>query len=184
MNKSPVDLDVAYRLLNPGPVVLVSVAAGDRDNLFAVTWNMPVKKSPPTVALLSGRRHFSFPFIERTGEFAINVPDVSIADAVYGCGTTSGRAVEDKFERFQLTRQPAMVIGAPLVAEAVANLECRVQDIHDVHGSALIVAEVVSAQASNDHVVEGQWSFEGGLRLLHHLSGRRFCVSGAEHVVR
>jgi flavin reductase (DIM6/NTAB) family NADH-FMN oxidoreductase RutF len=184
MNKSPVDLASAYRLLNPGPVVIVSVAAGERDNLFTVTWNMPAAKDPPAVVLLSGRGHFSLPFIERTGEFAINVPDVSLADAVYGCGTTSGRAVTDKFGRFGLTRQPAMKIGAPLVAEAVANLECRVEVIHDVLGSALIVARVVAAQACNEHVIDGQWSFDHGLQLLHHLSGRRFCSSGAEHVVR
>ena len=35
---------VAYRLLNPGCIVLISVGDGKRDNLFPVTWNMPVRK--------------------------------------------------------------------------------------------------------------------------------------------
>lgn len=185
MNKHPVEpLANAYRLLNPGGVVIVSVASGERDNLFTVTWNMPARKQPGLVVLASGKGHFSYPFIERTGEFGVNVPDVSLVDAVYGCGTTSGRSVQDKFERFGLTRQLAAEIHVPLVAEAVANLECRVTEIVDLDRSALVVGEVVAAVASAEHFVDGQWTFDRGLRLLHHLSGRRFCVSDRDLVVR
>ena len=72
----------AYRLINPGSVVLISVGEGERDNLFTVTWNMPVRKTPGLVAIESGKGHFSYPFVERTGELGINVPDASIVDAV------------------------------------------------------------------------------------------------------
>lgn len=178
MNKAAVmPRKLAYRLLNPGSVVLVSVGDGDRDNLFPVTWNMPVKKDPGMVALLSGKRHFSYPFIEKTGEFGLNIPDASLVNAVYGCGTTSGRDVPDKFERFGLTRQAAEHIKAPLVSEAIANLECRVVQLVDLDTASLIVAEILDAVASVDHFVGGNWSFENGLKLIHHLSGKRFCVS-------
>jgi len=167
----------AYRLLNPGSVVIVSVGDAERDNLFAVTWNMPVRKDPPMLALLSGKRHFSYPFIARTGELGINVPDASLADVVYGCGTTTGRKEPAKFARFNLTRQPSKRIKVPLVAEAVANLECRVAQIVDLGASALIVAQVLAASAATDHFRDGMWRFDRGLRLLHHLSGKQFCVS-------
>ena len=36
-----------YRLLNPGPVVVISVGDVERDNLFMVTWDMPVRKTRP-----------------------------------------------------------------------------------------------------------------------------------------
>ncbi len=181
MNKAAVmPRTVAYRLLNPGSVVLISVGDGERDNLFPVTWNMPVKKDPGTVALLSGKRHFSYPFIEETGEFGINIPDASLVNALYGCGTTSGRNVPDKFGRFGLTRQAAEQIKAPLVAEAVANLECRVLQLVDLDTASLIVAEILGAVASVDHFVDGNWTFANGLKLLHHLSGKRFCISENE----
>ncbi|MFC1707802.1 flavin reductase family protein [Planctomycetota bacterium] len=170
-------LSIAYRLLNPGSVVLVSVGDGKRDNLFAVTWNMPVRKNPGMVACLSGKAHFSYPFIERTGEFGVSIPDASMVDAVLGCGTTTGREVEDKFARFGLTRQQATEIKAPLVAEAVANLECRVTQVIDLGVSSLLVATILSAVAAPEHFREGGWTFENGLQLVHHLSGDRFCVS-------
>lgn len=178
MDKAPIrPLTHAYRLLNPGPVVLISVGDGERDNLFALTWNLPVRKDPPMVGILSGKRHFSYDFIARTGEFGISVPDRSLAHAVYGCGTTSGRSEPDKFARFQLSRLPAKRIKPPLVAEAVAGLECRVAQVVDLGASALLIAQVLEANAAPEHFRDGHWNFDSGLELLHHLSGKQFCTS-------
>ena len=58
----------AYRLLNPGAVALISVGDGKADNLFSVTWNMPLRREPGMVAMLSGKGHLSYPFIQKTGE--------------------------------------------------------------------------------------------------------------------
>ena len=177
MEKTPVALSEVYHLLNPGPVVLVSVKHGDRDNLFPVSWVMPACDDPPVVALLVAREHFSFPLLEQSGELGINIPTLPVLDAVYGCGKTSGRDEPDKFARFGLTREVSAEIGAPLVAECVAGIECRVDRIHDVEGSALIVARAVAARAAPDCFRDGDWRFETGLALCHHLSSARFCVS-------
>lgn len=169
-------LTTAYKVLNPGCVVLVSSGDGERDNLFAVTWNMPIRKNPPLLALLSGKGHHSYPLIEHTGELGINVMDASYVDAVLGCGRTTGKTEPDKFARFGLTRQRAEQIHAPLVAEAVATLECRVERIVDLEVSALILAQIVAARVDPRHF-DGGWTFDNGLRLLHHLTGSQFCTS-------
>ena len=178
MDKTPLEpLSRAYRLLNPGSVVLVSVGDGKRDNLFPVTWNMPVRDDPPMAALLCGKDHFSYPIIARTGELGLNVPDASIVDALLGCGLTSGTDVSDKFARFGLSRQAPTRISAPLVAEAVAHLECRICQVVDLGDSALLVAQVLAAAADPRHFRDGRWRFDEGLRLIHHLGGDDFCVS-------
>lgn len=167
----------AYRLLNPGAVVLITVGDGRTDNIFAVTWNMPVRKDPGMVAILSGKQHYSYPFIAKTGEFGINVPDISIVDAVYGCGTTSGFKEKDKFSRFGLTRHKAEKIKVPLIDEAVAHLECRVCQLVDLGASSLIIAQILTAAAEPRYFIEGQWMYENGLQLIHHLDHDRFAVS-------
>ncbi len=177
MIKNRVDKELAYRLINPGCVVIIGVGDGTRDNLFTVAWNMPVRKNPPKLALLSGKRHYSYEFIERTGELSVNIMDASKADALLACGRVSGRECEDKFAAFGLTRKAGTVIKAPLVEEAVASLECTVDRIIDVEVSALIIANIVAAEASSTHFTEGFWNFDKGLRLLHHLSGASFCTS-------
>jgi len=170
----------AYRLLNTGCVMVVSVGDGERDNLFSVTWNMPVRKEPPMVAIQSGKRHYSYQFIEKTGEFCLNVLTAELVDAVYGCGTTTGHKVQDKFSLFSLSRENAEVIQAPLISEAVANLECRVAQVHDMGASALIVANIVGARVHRNHFAGGNWVFDNGLKLLHHMGSSRFCVSERE----
>lgn len=167
----------AYRLLNPGCVVLVTVGDGTTDNIFSVTWNMPVAKSPGRVALLSGKGHFSYPFIERTGELALNIPHAGQADAVLGCGSVSGRTVPDKFARFGLQREAARRVAAPLVADAVARLECRVVETVHLGRSALLVADILRADVDARHYRDGAWQFDAGLQLIHHLGGRRFGVT-------
>ena len=173
----------AYKLLNPGSVVLISVGDGTADNLFAVTWNMPLRRDPGMVAILSGKRHFSYPFIESSGEFGVNVPHAGIAAAVLGCGRVSGSSEPDKFGRFGLTRQAAAAIRAPLVAEAIGSLECRVSRIVDLGQSALVLGEIVAAWADPDHFSGGEWCFDNGLQLLHHLGADRFAVTERELAV-
>ncbi|MCP4158069.1 MAG: flavin reductase family protein [bacterium] len=167
----------AYRLLNPGLVMLVSVGDGSRDNLFSVTWNMPIRKTPGMVAILAGKRHYSYSFIEETGEFGINVPDASMADAVFGCGTTSGADGKDKFVRFGLTREESQKIKAPVVKEAIAHLECRVCQVVDMGASSLLIAQILAAAADPRYFKNGEWKFDDGLQLLHHLGDDHFSIS-------
>lgn len=170
----------AYRLLNPGAVALISVGDGQKDNLFSVTWNMPLRRDPGMVAILSGKRHYSYPFIQKTGEFGVNIPHTGIVAAVLGCGRTTGSKVPDKFDKFGLTRQPAEKIKAPLVAESVGNLECRVCQIVDLGASSLILAQILAAQVAEEHFKKGGWCFDNGLSLLHHLGGDRFAACERE----
>lgn len=167
----------SYRLLNPGSVVMVTVGNGEQDNLFAVTWNMPVRKDPPMAAILSGKGHYSYEFIRRTGEFGLNVPDASLAEAVYRVGTRSGADLGDKFQYAGLHRESPRVIKAPLVRESVGALECRVCQVVDLGASALVVAHILAAWADPKYFDGENWRFDQGLSLLHHLGDNAFCVS-------
>lgn len=176
MTKHAVDLAQAYRLINPGPVALITVGDGAEDNLFAAQWVAPARVSPPLLSVLVGKDHFSWPILERSGVFGVNIPEAHLVDAVLGCGRTSGRNEPDKFGRFGLSREAAITIKAPLVAQCVANLECRVVFVHDMGGQSLIVAQVARAIADLTHFRDGAWQFDRGLELLHHLGASRFGV--------
>jgi flavin reductase (DIM6/NTAB) family NADH-FMN oxidoreductase RutF len=93
---------------------------------------------------------------------------VELAEKVVGCGNTSGAKV-DKFERFCLTAKPAVRVGAPLIEECYANLECRVADTSMVSKYCLFVLEVI--KACIDPAVKN-------LRTLHHIGRGNFMVAG------
>lgn len=168
-----------HALLNPGSVVLVSAGDAEQTGVFAVTWNMPVRKEPAMVAIESSQNHHTYKIIRKTGEFALNIPEAKMVEQVLCCGQVSGKTGVDKFERFSLTKESAEIIKAPLVGDAFANIECKVVQVVDMGTSALLIGQVVSARVDERHFVDGALIFDNGLELLHHLGGKRFTVSNS-----
>jgi len=72
--KREISLDKANRLLNIGGVVLITAKFGDRDNVTPVAWNVPVSKEPALVAVAIAPERFIYELIEKSKEFAINLP--------------------------------------------------------------------------------------------------------------
>ena len=175
----PVDLPLAYRLLNHGPVTLVTSAHEDKKNVMAAAWAMPLDFDPPKVAVVIDANTCTRGLIEASGEFALNIPCRAIAAQVLKAGSASGKEV-DKFAHSRLGNFPAQIIGAPRVEDCVAWLECRVlprpdnQQRHD-----LFLAEVVAAQADERVFQNGRWMFsDDDLRTLHYYGGGSFAVTG------
>lgn len=178
----PVDLSIASRLLNHGPVTLVSSAHDGARNVMAAAWAMPLDFDPPKVAVVIDATAYTRGLVEASGEFALNLPCRTLAEQVLLAGSASGREV-DKFAHARLEAFAAARIGAPLVAGCVAWLECRVlprpdnEQRHD-----LFLAEVVAAQADDRVFRDGRWRFDEAaddLRTLHYFGGGVFAATGA-----
>ena len=137
-------LSEVYRLLEPGPVVLLTTAGKGRANIMTQSWHLMMDFEPPIVGCVVSNRNFTFDILKATKECVINIPTVELAAKVVGCGNSSGRDV-DKFETFQLTPAAASRVKAPLIAECYANLECKVVDTRMVAKYCLFVLEVLKA---------------------------------------
>ena len=161
-------LSNVYRLLEPGPVVLLTTARRGRANVMTMSWHMMVEFEPPLVAcVVSGANH-SFTALRATGECVIAIPAHRLARRVVQVGNTSGREV-DKFAAFGLTPAPADRVRAPLIAECFANLECKVSDRRLVNRYNLFILEVVQA-----------WSDprQRNPKTIHHHGYGKFVVDG------
>jgi len=178
--KHTLDTGKLARLVNHGPTVLVSCAHGGRDNLITLAWCMPVSISPPMIGVAIAPARFSHDLIRDSGEFAVNVPAVSLLPAVWLCGTESGRD-GDKFERAGLSRRDAHAIGAPLVEECFAHIECRVREAPVAGDHTVFLGEAVAAAVEED-AFDGRLTLTGRFRTLHHLGGNEFLASDGERV--
>lgn len=168
MARRSLPLSKVYGLLEPGPVVLVTTAYENRRDVMTMSWHMMLEFEPPLVACVMSDRNHSFGLMKASRECVINIPAVELAEKVVACGNASG-AKTDKFKRFGLTPLPASQVGAPLIAECHASLECRVVDTRMVSKYDLFVLEVV--QAWIDPAVKDP-------RTLHHRGHGRFMVAG------
>ncbi|QGN00203.1 flavin reductase family protein [Methylocystis parvus] len=161
-------LSEVYRLIEPGPVVLLTTAHKGRPNIMTMSWHMMVDFEPPLIAcIVSGRDH-SFAALRATKECVIAIPAAELAEKVVAIGNCSGREV-DKFKAFGLTPKEAERVSAPLIVECFANIECRVVDTRLVNKYGLFVLEGLKA-----------WIYPAmkDAKTIHHQGFGRFVVDG------
>lgn len=161
-------LSKVYGLLEPGPVVLLSTARGEQQNIMTLSWQTMLEFEPPLVACVVSNRNHSFDMLKATKECVINIPTVEIAEKVVAVGNSSGASI-NKFQKFGLTPKPAALVHAPLIEECYANLECRVVDTRMVSKYCLFVLEVVKAWI-NPAIKNPQ--------TIHHQGKGQFVVDG------
>lgn len=132
------EINRAFTLLEPGPVVLVTTNDGKKDNIMTISWTMVVDFTP-VFAMTTGEWNYSFTALKKTKECVIAIPTVDMIDKVVGIGTCSG-ADTDKFVKFRLTPVKGKLVKAPLIQECLANIECHVVDIIARHSIVVLEA--------------------------------------------
>ncbi len=168
MAKKSFPLSDVYRLLETGPVVLVTTAYKGKANIMTQSWHTMMEFEPPLVGCLTSGRNHSFHALVAAKECVINIPTQELARQVVGIGNCSGRKL-DKFKRFKLTPAPASRVEAPLIAECYASLECRVVDTRMVNKYNFFVLEVVKAWVD---------AARKNPSTLHHRGKGSFMVAG------
>lgn len=158
-------LSRAFTLIEPGPVVLIATNHGGRNNVMTISWTM-VLDFTPVFAITTGEWNYSFAGLRKTKECVIAIPTVDLLDRVVGIGTCSG-ADTDKFAKFQLTPLPGNIVKAPLIAECLANIECKVVDFVRKHN--IIILEGVAAHIDSARKEK---------RMIHAVGDGTFVVDG------
>jgi flavin reductase (DIM6/NTAB) family NADH-FMN oxidoreductase RutF len=161
----PFPLNKTFTFLEPGPVVLVTTACGGKRNIMTLSWTM-VLDFTPRFAFMTGSWNYSYHALVKTKECVIAIPTVDMSKTVVSIGACSGAEV-DKFERFRLTPLEAQCVGAPLIRECYANIECRVVDYVKQHGIFVLDAEAAWIDEKRKEK-----------RLFHAIGDGRFMVDG------
>ena len=166
--KKSLPLSQVYRLLEPGPVVMVTTARNGRANIMTMSWHMMMDFEPPIVGCVISNRNYSFRILKKTGECVINIPTLELAAKTVRVGNTSGRKI-DKFKAFRLTPVAASRVKAPLIAECYANLECKVVDARLADRYNVFILRVLKAWIDPS---------KKNPRTIHHRGRGVFMVAG------
>jgi len=62
--KKSLSLSQVYRLLEPGPVVLVTTAGKGKANIMALSWHMMIEFEPPLVGCVISNRNHTFSMVK------------------------------------------------------------------------------------------------------------------------
>jgi flavin reductase (DIM6/NTAB) family NADH-FMN oxidoreductase RutF len=171
-----VPLRRAYKLINHGPTTLITSAAGGRRNVMSAAWVMALDFDPAKLVAVIAAGTFTRTLVTASGEFVVNVPTARLLDT---STPDKSRGGGGPFP-LSLKTSSASIVGAPLLDDCAAWLECKVvPEAHMQERYDLCVADVLAAWADDTSFVDGVWRFPRDEdRTLHHLSSGVFVTSG------
>lgn len=135
---SAADFRGAMRRL-AGGVSVVTAGRGRDITGMTVTSVTSLSVDPPTLIVSINRDASSFPLIKRFGAFGVNVLDANqldTAERFAGKGGLKGAA------RFAGSDWSSSVSGAPLLVDALAALDCEVEEIVERHSHGIVIGRV------------------------------------------
>src|SRR3954453_3765764 len=125
----------------PAGVTIVTVRAGERIHGLTVSAFCSVSAEPPMIAIVIENRHKAYTMLEE--------PEATFAVNILGEGQSemSNRFAWVKDEdRFSLGNWATAETGAPVLLDALAYLDCRIQARYPAGSHTIYVGEVVASE--------------------------------------
>lgn len=142
--------------LFPMPALLLAVKTGeDSANIITIAWAGIVGDEPPMLALDIAENHYSTPYIEREGNFSVNIPNANQAIEADYCGIVSGNEDPQKARTCGFTLLPATRISSPILAECPLNFECRVAGYAQAGAVRVTLAEILETHVDESALGPG-----------------------------
>jgi flavin reductase (DIM6/NTAB) family NADH-FMN oxidoreductase RutF len=143
-----VDAKLVHRLFYPQVPALLAARHRGRVSAMPVVSYASVSDSPPMVAVGCNPESFTCKLAVEAGSFSLSVLGRDGVRALEKLATTHGSEVKDKLAAAGLAHRKGRALGAPVVAGAVATLECKVRSKARLGDHVLLVGEVKAASAS------------------------------------
>ena len=130
------NIERAFTYLESGSVLLVTTRNGKKDNVMTISWQM-VMDFTPHIAISTGNWNESFDTILRTKQCVLCIPTADMIDKIVSIGTIHGSEC-DKFKKFHLKKQKSAKVKAPIIADCLAAIECKLEDYVEEHGLLIL----------------------------------------------
>ena len=164
MQKSA-SINEAWQRKYPEQVVLAITKSSDgRINAMAIGWVTLVSDEPPMFLIGVDDPAYTLELIRENKEFVIAYPSKAMAKETLYFGTVHGHNI-DKGKDSKLAFIPASKVNVPLLADAVANFECRLVTEYRPGNCPLVVGEVVASSVNTDENVQRLINAAPGYKL-------------------
>jgi len=145
-------------------VLVVTRNPKGRANVMAVGWVAIASDEPPMFVLGIDAGAYTYRLIRSTKEFVVAFPNERMGREVLYAGTHHGHKI-NKFAHLRLVTQDGTVVKAPLIADAVANFECKLVRIFKPGDCPLIIGRVVAAHMHRNASVRRLYTVGPGHKL-------------------
>jgi flavin reductase (DIM6/NTAB) family NADH-FMN oxidoreductase RutF len=147
------DFRNAMRQLTGG-VSVVTAGRGRDISGMTVTSVSSLSVDPPALIVSINRESSSWPLVKRYGFFGVNIltsDQLDIAERFTGKGGLKGA------DRFTGAQWMTRASGVPLLADALAAIDCEVEDIVERHSHAIVIGRVLDVAVSARTAALAYW---------------------------
>ena len=147
------DFRSAMRQLTGG-VSVITAGRGQDISGMTVTSVSSLSVDPPALIVSINREASSWPLVKRYGFFGVNIltsDQIDIADRFTGKGGLKGA------DRFGGARWTTRASGVPLLADALAAIDCEVEDVIERHSHAIVIGRVLDVAVSTRTAALAYW---------------------------
>jgi flavin reductase (DIM6/NTAB) family NADH-FMN oxidoreductase RutF len=167
----------ARRLLNPGPIAIVTTSWRGMPNAAPIAWTTPLSMVPPVVGCVIHPHRHTADMIRFSEEFAINIPGPSLLKETAFLGSQTGLN-NNKLDASGLELFKAQRIDAPLIEGCLAWIECGLQDVIQIGDHTLFVGKVIGVQALDEAYAQHWLLTERRYSPLTYIGGTTYSVLG------
>lgn len=160
-----IKLAQASRLTSPNPVTVVCTEKPDGStNLATVSWWTYLSFNPNMIAFAMAKTSYSGERVRETKKVIMTVPGAEIADAVMGCGSTTGRDT-DKASKFGIELAGVEESRIQIPARSRVAIQCRMKEYHETGDHYLYICEVEQVYGNEAEEALFSWNGYSQLRL-------------------
>lgn len=155
MNK--INLPQAAKLTSPNPVTVVCTQKPDGStNLATVSWWTYLSFNPNMIAYAMAKTSYSGEMVRNNRKVILTIPGAVMAEAVMGCGSTTGRDT-DKAAQFgiELTEVAGSSIKIPVHSRAA--ILCSMKEYHEVGDHYLYICDVDQVYGNEEEEALFAW---------------------------
>jgi flavin reductase (DIM6/NTAB) family NADH-FMN oxidoreductase RutF len=147
------DFRSAMRQLTGGVSVITAGIGWDISGM-TVTSVSSLSVDPPALIVSINREASSWPLVRRYGFFGVNIltsDQIDIAERFAGKDGLKGA------ERFAGAHWTTRISGVPLLTDALAVIDCEVEDMVERHSHAIVIGRVLDVVVSTRTAALAYW---------------------------
>lgn len=154
-----IKLPQAAKLTSPNPVTVVCTKKPDGStNLATVSWWTYLSFNPSMIAYAMAKNSYSGEMVRNNQKVIVTVPGAEIAEAVMGCGSTTGRTT-DKASEFGIELVAVEGNDIKIPAHSRVAIQCSLKEYHEVGDHYLYICDV--EQVYGDETEEALFAWNG-----------------------
>jgi flavin reductase (DIM6/NTAB) family NADH-FMN oxidoreductase RutF len=137
-----------------GGVSVITAGRGREITGMTVTSVASLSVEPATLIVSINRESSSWPLVQRLGFFGVNIlaaDQLDVAERFTGKGGLKGA------ERFAGAQWITRISGVPLLAGALAAIDCAVEDIVERYSHAILIGRVLDITSSGHTAALAYW---------------------------